>query len=151
MVPPGPPDREFSVETPETSVIARSWIRPSDSTTEREVERDAKLLEGDCLDAIFRYDRDALVWPFKTVEMESTPPEINVADSPEIRCWVGSASVFGTPGLFHRAKNTAWTDGIVPAPAMPKAIAAGYGTLFAMKGLVLLKLTVVLPTFNHGR
>ena len=74
--------------------------------------------------------------------MGNSPPEINVADSPEIAVRFGSASVRTTPALSI-ARRVAVTDG---RPALFKAAAAKplpetSGALFAVNGLLLLKST----------
>ena len=81
-----------------------------------------------------------VVWQVTPVGIGNSPPEMNVADSPEIAVRFGSASVRTTPALSI-ARRVAVTDG---RPALVRAAAvrllpATSGALFAVNGLELLK------------
>ena len=52
-------------------------------------------------------------WQVTPVGIGNSPPEINVADSPEMAVRFGSASVRTTPALSI-ARSVAWTDGVEP-------------------------------------
>ena len=84
-----------------------------------------------------------VVWQVTPVGMGNSPPEINVADSPEIAVRLGSASVFTTPALSI-ARSIAVTDGIEPARDA-KPLPGTRGALLAVNGLVLLKFTTAVP------
>src|SRR3982074_3976673 len=86
-----------------------------------------------------------VVWQLTPVGMGNSPPEINVADSPEIAVRLGSASVRTTPAVSI-ARSVAWTDGIEPNDA-PRPLPGTSGPLFAVDGLVLLNFTIVLREF----
>src|SRR5882757_11537959 len=86
------------------------------------------------------------VWQVTPVGIGNSPPEINVADSPEIAVRFGSASVRTTPALSI-ARMVAVTDGrpaLVKADAL-KPLLGTSGPLFAVKGLTLLKFTTAVP------
>ena len=86
---------------------------------------------------------DVVVWHVTPVGIGNSPPDINVADSPEMAVRLGSASVRTTPALSI-ARSVAWTDGVEPNdPVM--ALPATSGELFAVNGLVLLKVTTEVP------
>src|ERR1700682_5452502 len=83
-----------------------------------------------------------VVWQVTPVGIGNSPPEINVADSPEMAVRFGSARVRTTPALSI-ARRVAVTDG---RPALVRAAAVRplpetSGVLFAVNGLELLKLT----------
>ena len=65
---------------------------------------------------------DVVVWQVTPVGIGNSPPEMKVADSPEIAVRLGSASVRTTPALSI-ARSVACTDGIVPK--MPDKRVAG--------------------------
>src|SRR3954468_23530827 len=104
----------------------------------REVERDAEFFETDRLDALSdAAGRRRLAGP--PVGIGNSPPEINVADSPEIAVRFGSASVRTTPALSI-ARSVAVTVG-TPAlfrAAAVKLLSGTSGPLFAVNGLLLL-------------
>src|ERR1700761_4896107 len=142
VVPPAPPWREFSVEISDTSVITRRLIRPSVSTTGVKLSEIPNFLKltvwTHCPIA-----PDVVDWQVTPVGIGNSPPEINVADSPEIAVRFGSASVRTTPALSI-ACSVAWTDGVEPNdPVM--ALPGTSGALFAVNGLVLLKVTTEVP------
>src|SRR3981189_2882839 len=85
------------------------------------------------------------VWQDTPAGMGNSPPEINVADSPEIAVRLGSASVRTTPALSI-ARSVAWTDGIDPNDAR-SLLSGTSGPLLAVNGLALLNFTIVLPAF----
>src|SRR5437762_12201090 len=80
-----------------------------------------------------------VVWQVTPVGMGNSPPEMNVADSPEIVVRLGSASVRTTPALSI-ARSTAWTDTGEPNDA-PRPFSGTSGPLLAVNGLLLLNLT----------
>src|SRR6202171_5485078 len=145
VVPPAPPVKAFSVETSDTSVITRRLIRPSVSTTGVKLSEMPNFLKLTVWTQ-FPIAPPVVVWQVTPVEIGNSPPEIKVADSPEIAVRFGSASVRTTPALSI-ARKVAVTDG---RPALVKADAARPlpGTsaeLFAVNGLVLLKFTTAVP------
>src|SRR3984957_5360186 len=109
VVPPTPPVKAFSLETSDTSVITRRLIRPSVSTTGVKFSEIPNFLKltvwTHCPIAPAVVD-----WQVTPVGIGNSPPEINVADSPEIAVRFGSASVRTTPALSI-ARRVAWTDG----------------------------------------
>src|SRR5207302_9820107 len=86
---------------------------------------------------------DVVVWQVTPVGIGNSPPEINVADSPEIAVRLGSARVRTTPALSI-ARSVAWTDGIEPND-VARALPGTSGPLFAVNGLLLLNFTIVVP------
>src|SRR6266705_662453 len=113
VVPPTPPVKAFSVETSETSVITLRLIRPSVSTTGVKLSEMPNFLKL----TVWTHPPIAPVvvdvWQVTPVGMGNSPPEINVADSPEIAVRFGSASVRTTPALSI-ARRVAVTDGVAP-------------------------------------
>src|SRR5260370_37529204 len=83
------------------------------------------------------------VWQVTPVGIGNSPPEINVADSPEIAVRLGSARVRTTPALSI-ARSVAWTDGIEPN-VVARPLPGTSGPLLAVNGLVLLNFTIVVP------
>jgi hypothetical protein len=82
-------------------------------------------------------------WQVTPVGIGNSPPEINVADSPETAVRLGSARVRTTPAL-SMARSVACTDG--PAPRDPVTLLpATSGALFAVNGLLLVNLTTDVP------
>src|SRR5438552_13663508 len=79
------------------------------------------------------------VWQVTPVGIGNSPPEMNVADSPEIVVRLGSARVRTTPALSI-ARSVAWTDGIEPNDEKRPLLGTS-GPLFAVKGLALLNFT----------
>src|SRR5580692_1027686 len=112
VVPPAPPVKAFSLETSDTSVITRRLIRPSVSTIGVKLSEIPNFLKltvwTHCPIA-----PDVVVWQVTPVGIGNSPPEIKVADSPEIAVRLGSARVRTTPALSI-ARSVAWTDGVVP-------------------------------------
>src|SRR3954469_780930 len=145
VVPPAPPVKAFSVETSDTSVITRRLIRPSVSTTGVKLREMPNLLKL----TVWTHCPIApavVVWQVTPVGIGNSPPEINVADSPDIAVRFGSANVRTTPALSI-ARKIAVTDG---RPALFKAAAvrplpATSGALLAVNGLALLKFTAAVP------
>src|ERR1700739_3003294 len=142
VVPPAPPVKEFSCETSDTSVITRRLIRPAVSTTGVKLSEIPNFLKltvwTHCPIA-----PEVVVWQVTPVGIGNSPPEINVADSPEMAVRFGSASVRTTPALSI-ARSVAWTDGVEPKdPVM--ALPATSGELFAVNGLLLLNVTTEVP------
>src|SRR3979490_1217478 len=137
VVPPAPPVKEFSAETSETSVITRRLIRPSGSTNGLQLSEMPNFLKA----TVWTHCRIApavVVWQVTPVGIGNSPPETNVADSPEIAVRFGSASVRTTPALSI-ARRVAVTEG---RPALVKAAAAKplpgtSGQLFAGNGVLL--------------
>ena len=78
--------------------------------------------------------------------MGNSPPEMNVADSPEIAVRLGSARVRTTPALSI-ARSVAWTDGIEPND-VASPLPGTSGPLLAVNGLLLLNFTIVVPEFR---
>src|SRR5207248_6048974 len=145
VVPPAPPVKAFSVETSDTSVITRRLIRPSVSTTGVKLSEMPNFLKLTVCTQ-FPIAPDDVVWQVTPVGIGNSPPEMNVADSPEIAVRLGSASVRTTPALSI-ARRVAVTEG---RPALVKAAAARLlpGTsapLLAVNGLELLKATAAVP------
>src|SRR2546430_8180921 len=139
VVPPAPPVKAFSVETSDTSVITRRLIRPSVSTTGVKLSEMPNFLKLTVWTQ-FPIAPDVVVWQVTPVGIGNSPPEMNVADSPEIAVKFGSASVRTTPALSI-ARSVAVTDGR-PAlfnAAAVKLLSGTSGPLFAVNGLVLLK------------
>src|ERR1044071_5720099 len=83
VVPPWPPLRAFLDEISDTSVITRRLIRPSVSTTGvklREMPNFLKL-------TVWTHcpmPPDDVVWQVTPVGIGNSPPEMKVADSPEM-------------------------------------------------------------------
>src|SRR3954454_12828504 len=144
VVPPWPPLRAFSDEISDTSVITRRLIRPSVSTTGvklRDIPNFLKLTVW----TQFPTAPAVVVWQLTPVGIGNSPPEMNVADSPEIAVRLGSASVRTTPAL-SMARSVAVTDGMLPPPNVPvAALLPTSGALFAVNGLLLLKFTTAVP------
>src|SRR4029077_10211722 len=142
VVPPAPPVNAFSVETSDTSVITRRLIRPSVNTTGvklREMPNFLKLTVWTHCPIVPVVD----VWQVTPVGIGNSPPEINVADSPEIAVRLGSARVRTTPALSI-ARSVAVMDGIAPNDPV-RALVPTSGALFAVNGLLLLNLTTAVP------
>src|SRR5882672_481493 len=142
VVPPAPPVRAFSVETSDTSVITRRLIRPSVSTTGvklSEIPNFLKLTVWTQLPIAPAVD----VWQVTPVGIGNSPPEINVADSPEIAVRLGSARVRTIPALSI-ARSVAWTVGVEPNDVV-RALVPTSGALFAVNGVRLLNLTTAVP------
>ncbi len=83
-------------------------------------------------------------WQVTPVGIGNSPPEMNVADSPEIAVRLGSASVRTTPALSI-ARSVAWTDGAEPNDPVMLLVATSGPPLFAVNGLLLLNLTTAVP------
>src|SRR6202140_3113958 len=140
--PLAPPVKEFSVETSDTSVITRRLIRPSVSTTGvklSEMPNFLKLTVWTQFPIVPVVD----VWQVTPLGIGNSPPEINVADSPEIAVRFGSANVRTTPALSI-ARSVAWTDGVEPNDVV-KLLVGTSGPLFAVNGVLLLKFTTAVP------
>src|SRR5262249_61037109 len=83
------------------------------------------------------------VWQVTPVGIGNSPPEMNVADSPEIAVRLGSARVRTTPALSI-ARSVACTDS--GAPKLPVIVLPGTsGPLFTVNGLALLRVTMDSP------
>src|SRR5271154_4966536 len=141
VVPPAPPVKAFSADTSDTSVITRKEIRPSVKTTGVKLSEMPNFLKLTVWTQFPIVPVDE-VWQVTPVGIGNSPPEMNVADSPEIAVRFGSASVRTTPALSI-ARRVAVTDG---TPALFRAcvtreLPGTSGTLFAVNGLELLKLT----------
>src|SRR5579859_7952902 len=144
VVPPAPPDKALSIDTSDTSVITRRLIRPSVSTTGVKLSEIPNFLKL----TVWTHCPIApavVVWQVTPVGIGNSPPEINVADSPEMAVRFGSASVRTTPALSI-ARKVAVTEGrpLVRAPVL-KPLAGTSGPLFTVNGLVLLKFTIAVP------
>src|SRR5260370_10049155 len=144
VVPALAPVKEFSDETSDTSVITGRLIRPSVSTTGVKLSEMPNFLKVTVWTQ-FPIAPAVVVWQVTPVGMGNSPPEINVADSPEIAVRLGSASVRTTPALSI-ARSVAWTDGIEPND-VASSLPGTSGALFAVTGLVLLNFTIVGPYF----
>src|SRR6202165_1392859 len=142
VVPPAPPVKAFSVETSDTSVITRRLIRPSVSTTGVKLSEMPNFLKL----TVWTHcpiPPDVVVWQVTPVGIGNSPPEMNVADSPEIAVRLGSASVRTTPALSI-ARRGAWTDGAEPNDPVMLLVGTS-GPLFAVNGVLLLNFTTVVP------
>src|ERR1700730_6151235 len=142
VVPPAPPFKEFSVETSDTSVITRRLIRPSLSTTGVKLSEIPNFLKL-AVWTQFPIAPPVVVWQVTPVGIGNSPPEINVADSPEIAVRLGSARVRTTPAVSI-ARSVAWTVGVEPNDVV-RALVPTSGALFAVNGLLLLNLTTAVP------
>src|SRR6202047_4746678 len=145
VVPPAPPVRAFSAETSDTSVITRRLIRPSASTTGVKLSEMPNFLKLTVWTQ-FPIAPFVVVWQVTPVGIGNSPPEMKVADSPEIAVKLGSANVRTTPALSI-ARRVAVTDG---RPALVRAAAVRLlpgtsGELLAVNGLALLKFTTAVP------
>src|SRR6476659_708697 len=145
VVPPEPPVKAFSAETSDTSVITLRLIRHSVSTTGVKLSEMLNFLKltvwSHCPIA-----PAVVVWQVTPVGMGNSPPEINVADSPEMAVRFGSASV-RTPPALSIARRVAGTGGrpdLFKASAV-NALPETSGALFAVNGLLLLKTTAAVP------
>src|ERR1700739_1314873 len=131
VVPLAPPVSAFSLETSDTSVITRRLIRPSDITTGVKLSEMPNFLKltvwTHCPIA-----PDVVVWQVTPVGIGNSPPEIKVADSPEIAVKFGSARVCTRPALSI-ARNVAWTEGVEPNPAVTLLLLTR-GAPFAVNG-----------------
>src|SRR6185437_10908450 len=133
---------EFSFEISDTSVITRKLIRPSVSTTGVKLSEMPNFLkETDGWQ--FPIEPVAVVRHCTPVGIGNSPPAMNVADSPEMAVRLGSASVRITPALSI-ARIVACTDGLEPNAAVMLLLPTS-GAPFAVNGLVLLKVTAVVP------
>jgi hypothetical protein len=65
---------------------------------------------------IARSCREVVVWQVTPVGIGNSPPEMKVADSPEIAVRFGSASVRHHARALHRAQRRGDTDAGVHAP-----------------------------------
>ena len=142
VVPPAPPVKAFSGETSDTSVITRRLIRPSLSTTGVKLSEIPNFLKV----TVWTHCPTAPavdVWQVTPVGIGNSPPEMNVADSPEIAVRFGSASVRTTPAV-SMARSVAVTEGRPLVRAL-KPLPGTSGVLFAVKGLTLLKFTTAVP------
>src|ERR1700694_2664805 len=142
VVPPAPPVNAFSAETSDTSVITCRLIRPSLSTTGVKLREMPNFLKVTVW-MQFPIAPCTVVWQVTPVGIGNSPPEMNVADSPEIAVRLGSASVRTTPALSI-ARRGAWTDGVAPNDVV-KALLATSGALVAVNGLALLNFTTEVP------
>src|SRR6202012_1310246 len=86
---------------------------------------------------------DVVVWQVTPVGIGNSPPEMNVADSPETVVRLGSASVRTTPAL-SMARSVACTEGPVPKLACTLLLGTS-GALFAVNGLELANFKTVVP------
>src|SRR5258707_14901581 len=86
-----------------------------------------------------------VVWQVTPVGIGNSPPEMNVADSPEITVRLGSASVRTTPALSI-ARSVAWTGGVAPND-VGRALVGTSGALFAVNGVALLNFATAVPYF----
>src|SRR6478609_4825582 len=132
VVPPEPPFREFSLDISDTSVITRRLIRPSVKTTGVKFSEIPNFLKL----TVWTHCPTApavVVWQVTPVGIGNSPPEMNVADSPEIAVRLGSASVRTTPALSI-ARSVAWTDGVAPNDVL-RVLSGTSGALFAVNGL----------------
>src|SRR6266699_3806243 len=132
----------LSLDSSETSVITRRLIRPSVSTTGVKLSEIPNFLKLTVW-MQFPIAPDVVVWQVTPVGIGNSPPEINVADSPEIAVRLGSASVRTTPALSI-ARRIAWTDTGEPNDA-PRPLPGTSDPLLAVNGLVLLNCTTVVP------
>src|SRR3954451_15186803 len=82
-------------------------------------------------------------WQVTPAGIGNSPPEMKVADSPEIAVRLGSASVRTTPA-FSIARSVAWTDGVAPNDA-ERALPDTSAPLFGVNGLALLNLSTDVP------
>src|ERR1700682_2205131 len=142
VVPPAPPVKAFSVETSDTSVITRRLIRPSVSTTGVKLSEMPNFLKLTVWTQ-FPIAPPVVVWQVTPVGIGNSPPEIKVADSPEIAVRLGSASVRTTPAVSI-ARSGAWTVGGEPSGVV-SALVPTSGALFAVNVLLLLNLTTAVP------
>src|SRR6201981_3081730 len=132
VVPPAPPCKAFSGEISDTSVITRRLMRPSVRTTGVNLSEMPNFLKL----TVWTHCPIApavVVWQVTPVGIGNSPPEINVADSPEIAVRFGSASVRTTPAL-SLARDVDLTDGVEPNDVV-RALLATSGALFAVNGL----------------
>src|SRR6202030_2384977 len=122
--------------------MTRRLIRPSVSTTGVKLSEIPNFLKltvwTHCPMA-----PDVVVWQVTPVGIGNSPPEINVADSPEIAVRFGSASVRTTPALSI-ARSVACTDGVEPNDVV-RLLVGTRGALFAVNGLLLLNFTTAVP------
>src|SRR6202795_2862186 len=128
---------ELSFDNSDTSVITRSEILPSVSTTGVKLSEMPNFLK--------------VIWVVQTCVVGSqeypagtgnSPPAMKVADSPEIAVRLGSASVRTTPAL-SMARSVAVTDGVEPNDEV--TVLGVRGRPNAVNGLALLKFTTAVP------
>src|ERR1700761_8432896 len=141
-VPPAPPCKAFSLETSDTSVITRRLMRPSVSTTGVKLSEIPNFLKLTVWTQL-PIAPCVVVWQVTPVGIGNSPPEMKVADSPEIAVKFGSDSVWTRPAPSI-ARNVACTDGLVPNEPV-SALPETSGPLLAVNGLALLKVTTELP------
>src|SRR5262245_61111960 len=98
VVPPAPPVRAFSDEISDTSVITRRLIRPSVSTTGVKLREIPNFLK-ETVWTQFPKPPPPVGWQLTPIGIGNSPPDTNVADSPEIAVRLGSARVRTTPAL----------------------------------------------------
>src|ERR1700738_1957635 len=132
----------LSFDNSDTSVITRRLIRPSVSTTGVKLSEIPNFLKLTVWTQ-FPIAPPVVDWHVTPVGIENSPPEINVADSPEIAVRLGSASVRTTPA-DSIARSVAWTDGVEPNDVV-RALPGTSGPLFAVNGLALLNCTTAVP------
>src|SRR6202161_2209077 len=137
VVPPAPPDKALSIDTSDTSVITRRLIRPSVSTTGVKLSEIPNFLKLTvCTHCPIA--PPVVVWQVTPVGIGNSPPEIKVADSPEIAVRFGSARVRTTPALSI-ARKVAVTEG---TPALFRAcvtteLPGASGPLLAVNALAV--------------
>src|ERR1700722_18914662 len=133
---------ELSFETSDTSVIPRREMRPSVSTIGVKLSEMPNFLNA--TDGEHGpVPPPAADWQVTPVGIGNSPPAMKVADSPEIAVILGSASVRTTPALSI-ARMVAWTEGVEPNEVV-MLLPETSGWPFAVNGLVLLKVTALLP------
>src|SRR6201992_3319939 len=103
--PPAPPVKAFSAETSETAVMTRRLIRPSVSTTGVKLSEIPNFLKLTVWTQL-PIAPCVVVWQVTPVGIGNSPPEMKVADSPDIAVKFGSAKVWTTPALSI-ARNAA--------------------------------------------
>ena len=79
--------------------------------------------------------------------MGNSPPEMNVADSPEIAVRLGSASVRTTPALSIARKRRRDRGTRLEPNCVRRPLPGTSGALLAVNGLVLLNFTTAVPAF----
>src|ERR1700716_2804118 len=85
------------------------------------------------------------VWQVTPVGIGNSPPEIKVADSPEMAVRLGSASVRTTPAVSMARRVAVTERRPLVSPVAAKALPGTRGVLFAVNGLLLLKFTIAVP------
>src|SRR6185312_6214157 len=126
------------------SVITRRLIRPSERTTGVKLSEMPNFLKltvwTHCPIA-----PDVVVWQVTPVGIGNSPPEMKVADSPEIAVRLGSASVRTRPALSIARMVAVTVGNPLTIEEACRPLPGTSGPFNAVNGLLLLKFTTAVP------